>query len=296
MTAPSSATPDLPERDREGDETGPDRGTILATRVLLWLRNGMAGGLVLFLLLDLAGIGRPDADRPEEVSPDRPIAVPAPLPRPEPGDRTRPYDPGMLPQGPQQDPIVLPDGTPLAQPRAARMTFTLRGEAAPFVVANGAIAQGTAEELRRYLDDEGRTAVRVVLNSGGGSVSDALEMGRLVRDAGLETQVPPNGLCASACPLVLAGGVERIGADSAWIGLHQPAFAPGSPLPASADRAILDIQSLNAVIMDRLRDWGVDPAIWITAMETPPEKITFLTPEDLTDSALVTRMEPASGS
>lgn len=60
----------------------------------------------------------------------------------------------------------------------------------------------------------------VSLGSGGGAVYEALRAGRLIRSAGLETELV-NG-CYSACPLVLAGGTVRF----MWtpfeeVGLHE---------------------------------------------------------------------------
>ncbi len=61
---------------------------------------------------------------------------------------------------------------------------------------------------------------RVVLGSGGGSVSDALKSGLLIREQGLETTLSDN--CYSACPLVFIGGVQRtIWSPYPKLGFHQ---------------------------------------------------------------------------
>jgi hypothetical protein len=46
----------------------------------------------------------------------------------------------------------------------------------------------------------------VALNFPGGSLEDALAMGRLIRDKGMATEVEAGATCASSCPLVFAGG------------------------------------------------------------------------------------------
>jgi hypothetical protein len=63
--------------------------------------------------------------------------------------------------------------------------------------------------------------VKIVgLSSGGGSVEQAIMAGRLLRRLGLTTQL--EGSCYSACPLVFAGGVERISyAPHPVLGFHQ---------------------------------------------------------------------------
>src|SRR3979411_1176664 len=61
----------------------------------------------------------------------------------------------------------------------------------------------------------------VVLHSPGGSVSDAIEMGRLIRQKQFATEVESGRYCASSCPLVFAGGLERRAGERAAIGVHQ---------------------------------------------------------------------------
>ena len=74
----------------------------------------------------------------------------------------------------------------------------------------------------------------VVLHSPGGSVSDAIEMGRLIRQQQFATEVESGRYCASSCPLVFAGGLERRAGERAAIGVHQVAalVASGSALGA----------------------------------------------------------------
>src|SRR5438270_875918 len=64
------------------------------------------------------------------------------------------------------------------------------------------------------------------------SVTDALAMGRLIRDKKFATEIEAGKYCASSCPLVFAGGVERRAGDRAAIGVHQvAAIGPGKGLP-----------------------------------------------------------------
>jgi hypothetical protein len=62
------------------------------------------------------------------------------------------------------------------------------------------------------------------LDSEGGDVATAMSIGRLVRKAQLTTIVQENNTCASACVLILAGGVWRIAWGDGRIGLHRPYF------------------------------------------------------------------------
>ena len=75
-----------------------------------------------------------------------------------------------------------------------------------------------------------------MLNSPGGSVADALAMGRLIREKKFATEVEAGKYCVSSCPLVFAGGVDRRAGDKATIGVHQVAaiaFGRATARPAT---------------------------------------------------------------
>ena len=62
------------------------------------------------------------------------------------------------------------------------------------------------------------TRIRLVhLNSGGGRVSVAVEIGRAVRRAGISTAVDGAGRCESACTLIFAAGRQRYYFNSSGI-------------------------------------------------------------------------------
>lgn len=222
--------------------------------------------------------------------------TPLPLTLPTPGDQIRPYLPRTIPVGPDRGEPSLPgydgpmDGEAMGQP----MRF-LRAEGASDVVAIGRIDPGTAGVLEAFLQEEGEGAERLHLHSPGGSVSDAIAMARLVREAGLDTAVPADGYCASACPLVFSGGVEREAGENAWIGVHQvyAVEIPGLGRVRDVDRSISDIQTTIAECQALLVEMGVDPRVWIEAMRTPPDELYVLTPEELSEFALVTEAEEA---
>ncbi|WP_062012020.1 hypothetical protein [Aureimonas sp. AU4] len=222
-----------------------------------------------------------DAERTERTQP-------LPLAPARPGDQLRPYLPRALPVAPDRGVPRIPgfdeplDGGALAAPM--RFQRVEGGELA----AVGRIDPGTAERLRAALDGAGGEGVtRLVLHSPGGSVEDALAMGRLVRERGIETRVPADGYCASACPLVFAGGTARMAGEGAWIGVHQVYAADPSTALRDVDRSIGDIQTTTARCQQLLVDMGVDPRLWIHAMETPAAELYVLTPEELRAFRLV---------
>jgi len=156
----------------------------------------------------------------------------------------------------------------------------------------GTIDVGSAERFAAEVAERGEYVQAVALNSPGGSVDDALAIGALIREKGFATSVAAGALCASSCPLVLAGGAERLAAGGAAIGVHQiyATVTPGA-LPTgmrAAGDAMSNAQKTTAVITRHLSAMGVDPALWLHALETPPDRLYYLSPEELTALRLVT--------
>lgn len=149
----------------------------------------------------------------------------------------------------------------------------------------GTIGLGTAARLAEEIDRRGEYIETISLDSPGGAVAEALEMGRLIRENGYATNVVNGAFCASSCPLVFAGGETRTAGDRAMIGVHQ--IYSGSGQTISADQALSDAQVTTARIARYLEQMGVDQALWLHALETPPDRLYYLTPEEMRDLALV---------
>src|SRR3984885_13355637 len=146
------------------------------------------------------------------------------------------------------------DLRPRARPRLAppmRFVRVMSAEAAckpncpEWLSAEGRIEPGTAKAFADAVANLKGRRLPILVHSPGGSVADAGAMGELIRAKGLAVAVArtlmpncpeasakcPDGpgtaitggaTCASACVLVLAGGVERLAAaPSARIGVHQ---------------------------------------------------------------------------
>jgi hypothetical protein len=124
-------------------------------------------------------------------------------------------------------------------------------------------------------------------------VTDALAIGRLIHEKGLATKVAAGSLCASSCPIVFASGSQRIASAGAAIGVHQiyaAALVGGDPQDTrrAVGTAMSDAQSTTASIIAHLTATGVDPALWLHALETPPDRLYYFTPEEMTRLKLAT--------
>ena len=228
-------------------------------------------------------LGTPDrpagADAPALAEP-----VAEPTARPETGDQRRRFQVDRRPVSPGTAPR---EGPPPPARADEPMRFHLvEQDGRPAITAFGVIGEGTADALARFDTETAGVAEVLVLDSAGGLIAEALEMGRFVRGRGLDTLVRPEGLCASSCPLVLAGGVSRLAHDTAWIGVHS-AYVP-IDTPGGAWAGVLGGQRIAGDCLAFLAEMGVALDAWVPALTTDWREMYFFTPEELTETALVT--------
>lgn len=249
------------------EASDPNPGRVL--RVMKWLLGAQLGLAALLILFDL-GPSLPRLLAPSSAPAlDRPIG---------PNDQTRFY---RLNRPANPGPGIDPD-----MPRRLLVETTdLDGVAA--MRLRGAIAPGdgdrVAEELRT------NAPALVLLDSPGGSVMDALALGRVIRDLGADTRLEGSAVCMSACPYMFAAGTDRKVDEAARLGVHQHSFGESSILPAFL--AVEDIQRGQAEVLSYLDDMGVDLRIMGPAMATPAVEIYILSEDELRDWNVVTGEE-----
>src|ERR1700694_4574385 len=180
---------------------------------------------------------------------------------------------------------LLPGGdkrlVPLPQPGGAMaqpMTFELVSGGK--LMATGTITPGSSQSFAAEVGKRGDYVKTVVLNSPGGSVTDALAMGRLIRERKFATEVEAGKYCASSCLLVFAGGVERRAGDKATIGVHQVAAISSAANGPPRDE-MSGAQNISARCQRYLGDMGVNLQVWVHAMETPHDKLFVFKPDEL---------------
>ena len=158
----------------------------------------------------------------------------------------------------------------------------------------GTIDPGAADRVAAEITAHGEYIKTVALDSPGGSVADALAIGKLIRDKGFNTSVVAGALCASSCPLAFAGGRERLATAQSAIGVHQIyAAAPAGSLTSqltAAGNAMSEAQTMTAQISRYLSAMGISPEVWLRALETPPDRLTYFSASDLTALKLVTKL------
>ena len=155
----------------------------------------------------------------------------------------------------------------------------------------------------------------ILIHSPGGSVADAIAMGELIRAKGLAVAVArtlitncperaprcPSGpgramtggaMCASACVLMLAGGVERLVGPAARVGVHQITTlvkeTEGSAHLTST-RKIYEQAGVDEAVTHYLTAMGVGDPVMALMRKTPAASIRWLSLADLRASGLATR-------
>jgi hypothetical protein len=182
-----------------------------------------------------------------------------------PGDQTRRFPPDHAVPGSRE-------------PLPERLTLTVVSGGAA-ILLEGAIDEGDSSRILKQIQELREQPTRVILNSPGGSVQDALELGRAIRLAGFDTEMREGDICYSACPYLLAAGVKRTVPEGAFVGVHQHYFGESTLLPAFA--AVEDIQRGQGEVMRYLDQMGIDPLVMQHALVTPPDEIYVLLPEEL---------------
>ncbi len=240
--------------------------------VLRWAFRGLLVGSIAVLVMDYLELNRvePAAEIVAPVETRVPILPPA-------------VDGDTPAGGVDPRPFLKTDEAILKR----TMQFTLG--AGGVLAAEGSIEPGTAARLAAELQARGEYVKTISLNSPGGALDDAMEMGRLARTHDVTTLVAEGSLCASSCPLILAGGKQRLVSEKSGVGVHQ-FYAVASPgdQPVAAAQAMSDAQSTTARITRYLEEMDVDPASWLHAMDTPPQSLYYFSPDELKRYRLAT--------
>lgn len=149
----------------------------------------------------------------------------------------------------------------------------------PFLVVSGEF--GVNEPLTGFSNAVVSSGARVIVfNSPGGSVGTAIQLGRMIRAAGLDTLQIRQLQCASACSLAFLGGVRRV-AETGSIGVHRASFDMNSGM--SADEAVAQIQAGTAQVMAYMTEMGVDPKLMQVALSYDRSDMRYLSASEMAD-------------
>ena len=178
----------------------------------------------------------------------------------------------------------------------------------------GRIEPGSARVFADAIANLKGRRLPILIHSPGGSVPDAAAMGGLIRAKGLAVAVArtliancpeaspkcPDGpgkaitggaTCASACVLVLAGGIERLAAPSALIGVHQVTTVVSEAeglAHLKSTRKFYEQPRIDAAVEAYLTAMGVGEPVMTLMRKTWAASIRWLSLPELKDSRLAT--------
>ncbi len=168
--------------------------------------------------------------------------------------------------------------------------FTVEGTTAEM---NGVIDFTTPDVVRRLLTEHPELTTIVMVDvPGSADDPENIEAARMVRERGLTTVVPSNGVIASGGVDFFLAGAVRIIEPCAKLGVHDwededvnDVTVRGRDLPRN--------HRMHTMFLDYYRDMGVpEDFYWYTLKVAPPERIHWMTDEEI----LVYDMATGGGS
>lgn len=148
------------------------------------------------------------------------------------------------------------------------------------VYVEGDIEVGDAERFKKALKAKGFEVGTVHLNSKGGVLLEAMELGRIIRKLHLSTsfgkdEVWSQPVCYSACTMMYLGGKYRYFSKGGEFGVHR--FHSVSKSKDDIERA----QIIDGLIVAYLAEMGVKPEFQALASEAASDDIRVLGEERL---------------
>jgi len=138
---------------------------------------------------------------------------------------------------------------------------------------NGQIIEGDYQKLVALVEgSQISNNVLIAFDSPGGSIKEAIAIGRYIRSQGFETFIADE--CYSACFFSFIGGVKREALGK--LGVHQ--FYGGR---GNADYVESTTQLLTAELMEYTASMGVDIETLKIAFQTPPQDMYIFSKEEI---------------
>lgn len=122
--------------------------------------------------------------------------------------------------------------------------------------------------------------ILVLLDSTGGSVNDAISIGKEIRSLNpMSVNVLEDSICISACVFILAGAPSRL--VQGRVGIHRPHYVFDDALTPEAQKQ--QYAAMEKRIKQYLESVNVPSALYDTMFRIPPEKMRYLTFREMQD-------------
>jgi hypothetical protein len=144
---------------------------------------------------------------------------------------------------------------------------------------SGAITGQTVKEAKSFLDANKNKSLIVDLDSLGGDVSAALELGRTIRKYGATTRLM-SGVCASACVMAFVGGVNRTALSvSPKFGIHTPYTTDTNS--TTYENSDTRFKTISRLVTQYLQDMNIPSGLYEEMLRYPAESMHTMTREEL---------------
>lgn len=153
-----------------------------------------------------------------------------------------------------------------------------------FTIEIGNITEETVDGVKKLIAYKSQFSEpvggsMVVLNSPGGDLNAAYEIGRIIHGQRYPATITAGARCVSACVLILAGAVQRI--IDGNVGIHRPYFLSASDTNKSAEQIEDNYQSVLDVMRRYLQEMNVDVRLADQMLRIDPDRVRYLTRAEL---------------
>lgn len=168
--------------------------------------------------------------------------------------------------------------------RSAEFTETRLKSGTPLILIEGEIKEGDDEKFRNITLRNSEAVI--ALESPGGLIRPALEIGRLIKLRGYATAVPSGFSCVSSCALIWMAGAPRLLSTDAKLGFHASYLMEGGKAVQTGVG--------NALIGHYLSQLNLPERAIIFATSASPDSVTWLTSKNAMASGIEIRWMEAS--
>ena len=110
-----------------------------------------------------------------------------------------------------------------------------------------------------------------MLDSRGGDVAAAMEIGRIIRSVDGSTHIGENARCYSSCALIFISGVNR--SNLGELGLHRPYFASA---PLSREEIEKQAPLMRSAVKKYVEEMGITDSFFERMFNTDPSEMEIL--------------------
>ena len=154
-------------------------------------------------------------------------------------------------------------------PSFAEVQLNLKAPAMPAMLVYGTISKSDGDYVVQHHADFSKVSgLWVFLNSSGGDVDAAMQIGRIIRDGEAFVTTQNNAKCFGSCALIYIAGVTRQN-PSGVIGLHRPYLAASLSREAVERAAPIMLQRIK----DYVREMGVSDAFYDAMVNTEVSEV-----------------------